>query len=29
VLEGDQRRILQACADSGGPVEVFHGERAH
>lgn len=28
VLEGDQRRILQACAENGGPVEVFHGERA-
>jgi serine/threonine protein phosphatase 1 len=27
VLEGDQRRILQACASDGGPVEVFHGER--
>lgn len=29
VLEGDQRRVLQACANGGGPVEVFHGERAH
>lgn len=29
VLEGDQRRILQARAsDGGGPVEVFHGDRA-
>ena len=28
VLEDDQRRILQACASGGGPVEVFHGERA-
>jgi serine/threonine protein phosphatase 1 len=28
VLEGDQRRILQACAEGRGPVEVFHGERA-
>lgn len=28
VLEGDQRRILQACAESGRPVEVFHGEQA-
>lgn len=28
VLEGDQRRILQACARGTGPVEVFHGERA-
>lgn len=28
VLEGDQRRILQARAsDGGGPVTVFHGER--
>lgn len=29
VLEGDQRRVLQACADGSGPVEVHHGERAH
>jgi serine/threonine protein phosphatase 1 len=29
VLEGDQRRILQARAENGGPVEVFHRERAH
>jgi len=28
VLEGDQRRVIQACASSGGPVEIFHGERA-
>jgi serine/threonine protein phosphatase 1 len=28
VLEGDQRRILQACISDGGPVEIFHGERA-
>lgn len=28
VLEDDQRRILQARAENGGPVEVFHGERA-
>lgn len=28
VLEGDQRRILQARASDGGPVEVFNGERA-
>jgi serine/threonine protein phosphatase 1 len=28
VLEGDQRRILQACVSDGGPVEVFHGDRA-
>lgn len=27
VLEGDQRRILQACASKGGPVEVCQGER--
>jgi serine/threonine protein phosphatase 1 len=27
VLEGDQRRILQACAGNGGAVEVFDGER--
>ncbi len=29
VLDSDQRRILQARANGGGPVEVFHGERAH
>jgi serine/threonine protein phosphatase 1 len=29
VLEGDQRRVLQACSDGSGPVEVFHGERVH
>lgn len=28
VLEGDQRRILQARAIQGGPVEVFHGDHA-
>lgn len=28
VLEGDQRRILQASASDGGPVEIFHGDRA-
>jgi serine/threonine protein phosphatase 1 len=28
VLEGDQRRILQARSDDGGMVEVFHGDRA-
>ncbi|HEY6964423.1 MAG TPA: metallophosphoesterase family protein [Erythrobacter sp.] len=28
VLEGDQRRILQARTDDGGMVEVFHGDRA-
>ena len=28
VLEGDQRRILQANASDGGPVEIFHGDRA-
>jgi len=27
VLEGNQRRVLQACTSKGGPVEVFHGER--
>jgi serine/threonine protein phosphatase 1 len=27
VLEGDQRRVLQACASNSGPVEIFHGER--
>lgn len=28
VLEGDQRRILQARASDGGMAEVFHGDRA-
>ncbi|WP_299191361.1 metallophosphoesterase family protein [uncultured Erythrobacter sp.] len=28
VLEADQRRILQASQTDGGPIEVFHGERA-
>ena len=28
VLEGDQRRIIQACCANGGPVEIFHGDRA-
>jgi serine/threonine protein phosphatase 1 len=28
VLEGDQRRIIQACADNSGAVEIFHGDRA-
>jgi serine/threonine protein phosphatase 1 len=28
VLEGDQRRILQACTDAGGDIAVFQGERA-
>jgi serine/threonine protein phosphatase 1 len=28
VLEGDQRRIIQACSENGGPVEIFHGDRA-
>ena len=28
VLEGDQRRIIQACSGDGGPVEIFHGDRA-
>lgn len=27
VLEGDQRRIIQASQTDGGPVEVFQGER--
>ncbi len=27
VLEGDQRRVMQACA-SNGAVDIFHGERA-
>ncbi len=27
VLEGDQRRILQARIEDGGPAEVFHGDR--
>jgi serine/threonine protein phosphatase 1 len=27
VLEGDQRRIIQACSENGGPVEIFHGDR--
>jgi serine/threonine protein phosphatase 1 len=28
VLEGDQRRIIQACCANGGPVEIVHGDRA-
>lgn len=28
VLEGDQRRVIQACQDDNGAIEVFHGERA-
>jgi len=28
VLEGDQRRIIQARASDGGPVEIFQGDRA-
>lgn len=28
VLEGDQRRILQARISEAGPAEVFHGDRA-
>lgn len=28
VLEGDQRRVMQAISEDGGPIEVFHGERA-
>lgn len=27
VLEGEQRRILQACVGHGGVVEIFHGDR--
>lgn len=29
VLEGDQRRILQARAGDGGSVDMFHGDRPH
>ncbi|KPQ27477.1 MAG: Calcineurin-like phosphoesterase [Porphyrobacter sp. HL-46] len=28
VLESDQRRIIQACASNGEPVQIFHGDRA-
>jgi len=28
VLEGDQRRVLQAISDTDGVVEIFHGDRA-
>jgi serine/threonine protein phosphatase 1 len=28
VLEGDQRRGIQACSSTAGPVEIFHGDRA-
>lgn len=28
VLEGDQRRVIQACQNDDGPIEVFHGERS-
>jgi serine/threonine protein phosphatase 1 len=28
VLEGDQRRIIQACSADGGPVEIVHGDAA-
>jgi serine/threonine protein phosphatase 1 len=28
VLEGDQRRIIQACENSDGETEIFHGDRA-
>ena len=28
VLEGDQRRIIQACSEDNGQVEIFHGDRA-
>lgn len=27
VLEGDQRRIIQACAAEAGPVEILHGDQ--
>jgi serine/threonine protein phosphatase 1 len=27
VLEGDQRRVIQACANLNGAVEIFHGDR--
>lgn len=29
VLEGDQRRVLQADASDGGPVKIFNGESEH
>lgn len=28
VLEGDQRRLIQACAAPDGTIEIFHGDRA-
>jgi serine/threonine protein phosphatase 1 len=28
VLEGDQRRLMQACAAPDGTIEIFHGDRA-
>ncbi|MGY6551284.1 MAG: metallophosphoesterase family protein [Erythrobacter sp.] len=28
VLEGDQRRIIQACEGEKGSIEIFHGDRA-
>ena len=28
VLEADQKRVIQASQTDGGPIEVFHGERA-
>lgn len=28
VLEGDQRRLMQACAAPDGRIEIFHGDRA-
>jgi diadenosine tetraphosphatase ApaH/serine/threonine PP2A family protein phosphatase len=28
VLEGEQRRIVQARTNDGGPVEIFHGDQA-
>ncbi len=28
VLEGDQRRVIQACQHENGPIEIFHGDRS-
>lgn len=28
VLEGDQRRVMQACSTPQGVIEIFHGDRA-
>lgn len=27
VLEGDQRRVIQACAGADGKIEIFHGDK--